>query len=105
MQALPLQTRNIDHTGDTNFDIVELRNDLQANITITCSGLTRMLPWPFASKVNCDNALLCRQIYTSAVTSRGTRLEIELSQSALGQRFLGSNHIRRRRRVCMTKCG
>ena len=23
----------------------------------------------------------------------------------LGQRFLGSNHIRRRRRVCMTKCG
>ena len=37
-----------------------------------------MLPWPFASKVN------CRQIYTSAVTSRGTRLEIELSQSALG---------------------
>jgi hypothetical protein len=24
---------------------------------------------------------------------------------ALGQRFLGSNHIRRRRRVCMTKCG
>jgi hypothetical protein len=43
-----------------------------------------MLPWPFASKVNCDNALLCRQIYTSAVTSRGTRLEIELSQSALG---------------------
>jgi cell division protein FtsZ len=25
--------------------------------------------------------------------------------SDLGQRFLGSNHIRRRRRVCMTKCG
>jgi glutathione S-transferase len=24
---------------------------------------------------------------------------------SLGQRFLGSNHIRRRRRVCMTKCG
>jgi hypothetical protein len=27
------------------------------------------------------------------------------SVEALGQRFLGSNHIRRRRRVCMTKCG
>ena len=28
-----------------------------------------------------------------------------LSKGVLGQRFLGSNHIRRRRRVCMTKCG
>jgi hypothetical protein len=27
------------------------------------------------------------------------------SRLSLGQRFLGSNHIRRRRRVCMTKCG
>src|ERR1700681_3101561 len=26
-------------------------------------------------------------------------------RSQRGQRFLGSNHIRRRRRVCMTKCG
>src|SRR4029078_1799850 len=28
-----------------------------------------------------------------------------LEVSRLGQRFLGSNHIRRRRRVCMTRCG
>jgi 2-iminobutanoate/2-iminopropanoate deaminase len=31
-------------------------------------------------------------------------VEIE-TVAYLGQRFLGSNHIRRRRRVCMTKCG
>jgi len=30
---------------------------------------------------------------------------IAVSVMPLGQRFLGSNHIRRRRRVCMTKCG
>src|SRR6476646_7155749 len=28
-----------------------------------------------------------------------------IAENTLGQRFLGSNHIRRRRRVCMTKCG
>src|SRR5271156_5926112 len=28
----------------------------------------------------------------------------KLRQSTLGQRFLGSNHIRRPRRVCRTKC-
>jgi predicted ATPase len=28
-----------------------------------------------------------------------------LFKHALGQRFLGSNHIRQRRRVCKTKCG
>ena len=28
-----------------------------------------------------------------------------ISGEDLGQRFLGSNHIRRRRQVCMTKCG
>ena len=29
----------------------------------------------------------------------------EFQLPVLGQRFLGSNHIRRRRQVCMTKCG
>ena len=35
----------------------------------------------------------------------GAELVIEGRDFGLGQRFLGSNHIRRRRRVYKTKCG
>jgi hypothetical protein len=50
MQALPLQTRNIDHTGDTNFDIVELRNDLQANVTDNLFRVNQDAPLAFCKQ-------------------------------------------------------
>ena len=39
------------------------------------------------------------------VRKKGSLREHPGLKHELGQRFLGSNHIRRRRRVCMTKCG
>jgi hypothetical protein len=41
----------------------------------------------------------------SSFTYKGHAVDVEKVGRELGQRFLGSNRIRRRRRVCMTKCG
>jgi ATP-binding cassette, subfamily B, bacterial HlyB/CyaB len=59
---------------------------------------------PLFFQVVIDKVLVHRSLSTLDVLVIGL-VVVSLFDTVLGQRFHGSNHIRRRRRVCMTKCG